>query len=256
MTLTPFTCAVEHFESGDYENALQQFAALVEGTSDPREKAGFLLDQANCYAQLGDDKEAHRCLELANQFAGDDPMNRLIGELERTCLQVERGQLQDALSALTDLLERNKTTLKRAEFVGLRRELQMQKGVVLFQLARYDGALPDLVAICEEYPDDESLLYLGRCYHELGRYAAAAQSFSRAIELGVSDESRAAFHYYFGRTYYELGEFAKAKQQFMLSAQNGEPSAPHRQVEKMLEATCRLLAGHENAALYAARGGD
>jgi len=254
MTMTAFIQAVELFENGDFEEALQQFSALAEHASDPKEKTGFVLDQANCYAHLGRDEQAERCLAEAKSLAGTDEAGRLIAELGHACFLLERQRFNEALTVLDLLRDAHCGLLNQSDFLALRRDVGLQRSFVLIQLSRYREALPDLEVICDTQPDGEALSLLARCHLELKQYAIAEQSFLLAAQYGIPDESRAAFHYYCGRNYYELGNFGKAKQEFVLSAQAGTTPAPRAQVYEMLAATCRLLGGHEDAARYAAMG--
>jgi tetratricopeptide (TPR) repeat protein len=245
---------VELFESGDFKSALFQFEALAQHATDSKEKAGFLLDQANCYTRLGCEEDADRCLAEARKLAGNDRIGLLISELGHACFLLEQNRLAEALGVLDLLRDQNRDLFDETEFLALRRDVQLQRSFVLVQLNRYHEALPDLQEICAAQPDGEAFTLLARCYYELKQYATAEQTFVMAAEHGISDDSRAAFHYYCGRNYYELGNFAKAKQEFMLSAQSGNTTPPRTQVYQMLAATCRLLGGHEDAARYAAMG--
>ncbi len=254
MTMTAFIQAVELFENGDFEGALQQFSALAERASDPNEKAGFVLDQANCYAHLGQDEQAERCLTEAKSLAATDEAGRLIAELGDACFLLERKRFNEALAALDALRDAHCGLLNQSDFLALRRDVGLQRSFVLVQLNRYSEALPELETICNTQPDGEALMLLARCHLELKQHETAEQSFLLASRHGIPDESRAVFHYYCGRNYYELGNFGKAKQEFVLSAQAGTTPAPRAQVYEMLAATCRLLGGHEDAARYAAMG--
>lgn len=254
MTMTAFVQAVELFEMGRVEEALLQFAALAHHASDPKEKAGFLLDQANCYARLGRNQEAERCLAEARVLAESDQAGRLITELGNACFLLEQKRYGEALSVLNLLNDVHGGLLEEPDFLPLRRDISLQRSFVLIQLSRYSEALPELEGVCEVQPDAEALSLLARCRLELRQHEAAEQSFLLAIEHGVPDDTRAAFHYYRGRNYYESGDFGKAKQEFVLSAQAGSTPAPRAQVYEMLAATCRLLGGHEDAARYAAMG--
>lgn len=256
MTMTAFVRAVEFFESGDYEAALQQFAALVEQTPDSHERAGFLLDQANCYLELGRFEEADHCLAAGNELVGSDPIGRLGAQLGRACCLIEQDRFQDALKALDDLLKESNEILGRADLRGLRREAKLQRSVVLIHLTRYCDAVPDLEEVCTEQPDGEVYSHLARCYYEIKRHADADRNFALAFQHGVPEESQPAFHYFYGRNYWELGDFAKAKQAFMISAQMESPSASQSHVHEMLAATSRLLAGQADAVTYTALGGD
>lgn len=254
MTMTAFIQAVELFENGDFENALQQFSLLAEHASDPKEKAGFVLDQANCYAHLGNDEQAECCLAEAKALAGTDQAGRLITELGHACFLLERKLFNDALVILNLLRDEHRGLLQQPDFLALRRDVDLQRSFVLVQLNRYGEALPELENVCENQPDGEALSLLARCRLELKQYQAAEQSFLLAAQHGIPHDARAAFHYYCGRNYYELGNFNKAKQEFVLSAQAGTTPAPRAQVYEMLAATCRLLGGDEDAARYAAMG--
>jgi tetratricopeptide (TPR) repeat protein len=254
MTMTAFIHAVELFESGDFDGALLQFAALCRESVDPKEQAGFLLDQANCYMQLERPDDAERCLNEARELSGSDQCGRLIVGLSHACLLLEQDCFAEALEALNVLLEESELVLDKPEFLALRRDVQLQRVFVYIQLNRYREALPDLEAICSAQPDGEALHFLARCYYELKQYLAAEAAFTLAVEHGIPDEQRASFHYHRGRNYYELGEFAKAKQEFVLSAGEATSMPPRSQVYEMLAATCRLLGGHEDAARYAAMG--
>jgi len=254
MTMTAFVQAVELFEMGDFEGALLQFTTLAEHASDPKEKAGFLLDQATCYTRLGRDERAERCLEDARTLATTDRTGWLITELGYACLLLEQKRFVEALSVLNLLRGEHNELVADPGLSLLRRDLDMQRSFVLIQLSRYHEAIPDLEAICETQPDGEALSLLARCHLELRQYEAAEECFLLADQCGIPDDSRAAFHYYRGRNYYELGDFTKAKQELVLSAEAGSTPTPRAQVYEMLAATCRLLGGHEDAARYAAMG--
>ena len=254
MTMTAFVHAVELFEMGNFEEALRRFSALAHHASDPKEKAGFLLDQANCHSRLGRNQDAERCLAEARALAHTDQAGRLITELGSACFLLEQERYTEALSVLDLLSVARGGSLEEPELLALHREISLQRGFILIQLGRYSEALPELKSVCETQPDGEALSLLARCRLELKQHEAAERSFMLAVEHGIPDESYSAFHYYRGRNYYEAGEFGKAKQEFVLSAQAGSTPAPRAQVYEMLAATCRLLGGHEDAARYAAMG--
>jgi tetratricopeptide (TPR) repeat protein len=247
--MTVYLRGVELFESGDYAGALRHFVSLAREVHDPREKAGVLLDQANCYWQLGLEDQAEHCLATAHELVGADPIGSLTTRLGQACLLIEQGRFQNALIVIDRVLADSRDLLEHSEFHCLRREVTLQRSVVLIHLARYCDAVPDLEAVLAEQPDGETYAYLARCYYEVKRHADAQRCFDLAIQHGLAEESHATLHYFWGRNYWELGEFVKARQHLRLSAQTG------LSIGALPEAHDRLPAG-KHAPHFAALGGD
>jgi tetratricopeptide (TPR) repeat protein len=55
-------------DSGRFKEALQSFKELERDSEDPSQKAGYVLDEATCYAHDGDSEEAQECISKARML--------------------------------------------------------------------------------------------------------------------------------------------------------------------------------------------
>jgi tetratricopeptide (TPR) repeat protein len=244
-------------DSGKFQEALELFKELEsDSKDDPGQTAGYLIDEADCYAQGGDSEEAKKCISKARMLVRTDPLGLAQIDFFEATLLIEDGQIELGLQALSFILSDNSLLLRSKEGRELYERIQIQRGFSLMHLSRCAEARPILEEASSFRLEDEDEVkssihcHLGRCYAELGQYAVAKEQFVLAQRLKVPEDWEDTFHYYYGYTLYELKEFDSARREFILSLQSGSSGPPASYKYNMLAATHRKLGEHRQARQY------
>jgi tetratricopeptide (TPR) repeat protein len=110
-------------------------------------------------------------------FRADSPQNN--ASLERIRLLNERHQLDDAVRAATQLIDR------APHFA----EVYNQRAIAFFGMGRYAESAADCRLVIERNPFHiGALAGLGKCYLEMGRRSDALETFRKAFELQPFDD--------------------------------------------------------------------
>jgi tetratricopeptide (TPR) repeat protein len=241
-------------DSGRFQEALQFFKELKCESEDRLQAAGYLIDEATCYAQNGESAEAKKCISEARTLVGGDLMASAQIDFFEATLVIEAGQREQGIQALSSILNGNPSWLESNEGRDLYEKIQVQRGFALMHLSKGAEARPILEeALSFQLGDDVKSsvhCHLGRCHHELGQYALAKEHFDLANNLGVPEDWDGTFHYYYGYTLYELKDFDSARREFILSLQSGSSGPPASYKYKMLAATHRQLGEYGEARRY------
>lgn len=241
-------------DSSKFDEALRFFKELESDSSDPSEIAGYLLDEATCYTNIGNTSEANKCISKARTLIGGDPLALAQIDYLTASLLIEDGRREEGLQALADIVSRNPPWLKSKQGRELYEKIQIQRGFTLMHLCKSTDAHPLLEEASSFQLEDDVRssvhCHLGRCYHELGRYSLAKKQFVAAQRLGIPEEWEGTFHYYYGYTLYQLKEFDAAKRELILSLQTGSNGPPAPYKYKLLAAIYRKLADHAQARRY------
>jgi tetratricopeptide (TPR) repeat protein len=241
-------------EAGKFEEALQHLHAIrLEGLGHS-EKISVLLDEATCYSRLNQVPRAQACIAEARCLAEGDDEASASADFVASVSLIDQGKREEAVNALSRLLSRYSTLLRKPDERELYEAVQLQLGFTLMFMARREAARPILEeAVSFKISTTEKsrvLCHLGRCYHELAMYQEAKEQFNKAQELGIPEDWESTFHYYFGYTLYELKEFQAAARELVLCLQSGVPGPPSALVYKMLAAIYRKLGDHRQARAY------
>jgi tetratricopeptide (TPR) repeat protein len=240
--------------SGKFQAAADSFRLLALRSSNLLEKANYLIEQAECYRQLGQFEKAGACAISARELTNNDRIGSAQVEYFMATLLIAQEKREEGLLALSTILRDYSKELEcDDDGRELYEQIQMQRGFALMQLARFADARPPLEEVCLSQPGKchpDVLCHLGHCYVELGLYAVAREQFQLVGELGVTDLWAPAYHYYFGYALYELKDFAAAKRELLICLQSGTHGPPESYVFKLLAAVHRKLGEPEQARLY------
>ena len=250
--------AIEHAHrlcySGKFDEALAQFKSLESDSVDAADKAGFLLDQATCYSELGRMEEARACVARAKLLVIADLEASAQIDLFAAKLFIKEGNREAAIQALSCLLGTYADWLSTKQGESLYQEIQTERAFTLMHMLRYEKARPILERVVK-FPLDKEIeacarCHLGRCYFELKEDSLAKEQFLEANRIGVPEDWEANFHFHFGYTLYNLRSFKEAKREFVLCLQSGPPGPPTSLKYQMLAATSRKLGEFAQARLF------
>jgi len=173
--------AHELCDSGKFREALERFKQLESESIDSLERAGYLADEATCYAELGDLTESQDCICRAKQLVGGDSAASAQIDFLAATLLLEHDQREQGLEALRRMLSDYASWLESSEGRELYEKVQVQRGFTLMHLSRGSQARPVLEeAACFQLESEVKSrvhCHLGRCYHELGEYELAKAQF-------------------------------------------------------------------------------
>jgi tetratricopeptide (TPR) repeat protein len=240
--------------SGKFHEAVCQFKLLVSQSADSREKANFLLEEADCHRQLGQFEQANACVNEAKTLTGCESLDAAQVNYFEATLLIAQDRTEEGLQALSIIENKFPNELAGPEGRELHERIDLERAFALIKLGRYADARVVLervirFPVSDEYRTDVHC-HLARCYFELGHYALAREQSELVEKLGPSDDWAATFHYYFGYTLYELKEFALARRQLLLCLQSGLDGPPQSYVYKLLAAVYRKLGETNKARQY------
>jgi len=244
-------------EAGKWNEALAQFEALESRSASASEKAGFLIDQATCYSELGAFEKARSLVAEARVLAtGDVEAWAQVDFFAATLLVMEKRE-EEAVEAISQLLRDYRDWFGTTEGRELYQDVQLQRAFSLMHVPRYEEAR----AVLEEimgFPlgeGDKVLVrcHLGRCYCELGDYSLAKEQFSDVNSLSVPENWESVFHYYFGYVLYSLKEYRAAKREFILCLQSEAEGPPVSLKYDMLAAVSGKLGERREMRLFEAK---
>jgi tetratricopeptide (TPR) repeat protein len=240
--------------SKQLREAADMFEVLSSHTKDPLETANFLIEEAECFRQLGEFERARECTARARKQAADDLVACAQVESFAAKILISEGKQEEGVSELSRILKEYPGVFEDPEGRELYNQIQIQRGFTLMHLAQYSdarGALEevDINQLAREIRADLHS-HLGACYVELGLYSSAADQFQPASEIGVSDDWAPTFHYYFAYALYKLKKHAAAKRELLLCCQATGGGPPRNDVYRMLSTVCYKLGESREARLY------
>jgi tetratricopeptide (TPR) repeat protein len=245
------------YESGRFSEALSYLDRLVSGSGSSLEKASYLLDEAICYRELQDFRKARLSIDRARELSRSDALSCARADFIAASILIAEGQREQALTLLDNLLDRYESLFQVEEGRQLYEEIQVQRGFTLMHLCRYTMARLILEETAkfdiDKLTKSELLCHLGRCYNELSEYVLAKETFIAALNLGVTEEWEATFHYYYGYTLFKLKEFDGAQREFILAVQSGASGVQLTYCYKMLANVSLKLHDYRQARLYRER---
>lgn len=246
--------AVELRDSGQVREALEEFTALTESTTDLEEKASLLINQVRCYRLLGRLTEARQRLSAARRIA---PKTHLLLylEYENAVLRWHEGKRSESLDILNSLQSNYGKILRSPEHKDLYEQVQSGRGMLLAELARYREAKPLLeesLSFDARIIEKEGVLRdLGLCYLELGDRDRAKEAFTESLRENAHGVYATMAHYYLGTIYFEGAAFAKAALEFEASLSGAEEAQiPKEHLYQYLARTSRHLGMGKEAERY------
>lgn len=252
--------AVALWKSGQVEDAVHEFDALAEASTDADKKCALLINVVRCYADLGRLTDAERTLGQIRALAPDDYVVRFIVDFGAACVAAQGGQHEKALALFDGILKEYGELLRTSEYRDYYEETQCRRAFCLVHLKRYGHAITilreaDSFNALKAEIQQEAHVYLGLCYAQLGERRPAKEQFQRAIEYGFKNDSEAQARYNLGVIYFLDGGFAQAKYQLETVLQDNPqgmiPNVPRKDVYQQLSRVSHYRGDKENAKRYA-----
>lgn len=199
--------AVELYNKGDYQKAIDTFSSVLENYPDNAEVYNNI---ALCYANLGDFDNAEK-----NYLKAE--------ELNPSLVQIYIN--------LADIYYRQKQMGKGIELISrglgaIGDNLVLRHYLARFYMedARLDLAIDELEHILEQQPENYDVYYdLGKVHFELGNYDSALENFENVLEFKPDNEW---IYYYLGQAYEANNEIDKALSNYLKAIARNENFIP------------------------------
>ncbi len=210
-----FEYANSLWRDGHVEDAASEFHAMAEEADYSDEKAGLLINEHKCYAQVGKLDKANEVMRQIRNLTVHDKFVRMIVDFGDACMTTQMGKLEEGVFKFGKILETNWEELRDPDNRHLYEDLQERRGFALTSLERYPEALPilnDALSFTSDKSDPQLVhFYLAVCYQATSQMVPAKESFLRAIQLGLSSDFEAGARYRLGILYFRSGALAQAK---------------------------------------------
>jgi len=232
---------------------------MAAESGDANEKSAFLINAVRCYADLGRLAEAERILGEIRELAPDDSEVRFAVDFGAACVTAQGGQHEKAVALFEGMLKEYDELLRTSEYRDFYEETQCRRAFSLTHLKKYREAIS---AVSEAGPfralkaeiEQETHLYLGTCYTELGERQPAKQEFLRAVGFNLKNDTDAQARYHLGVLYFLDSGFAQARHQLEAILENYPqeiPNVPRKDIYLQLSRVYHYLGEKENAKRYA-----
>jgi tetratricopeptide (TPR) repeat protein len=254
-----FDKAIALRNTGRILEAIQEFHAMQEQSTNANDRAALMLNEARCYADLGRVVDAERTLARALEVAPDDVEARFNIGFMVACVAAQGGDYEQAACQFQTLLEEYVGLLQTPDYRDFYEDIQQRKAVCLIHLRRYGEAVPILKEASSSFTtlraedEQEVHLNLGISYAGLHEDRLAKAEFLRAIEFGLNNSVEARARYNLGVVSFLDGGFAQAKHQleWILHTYPGEiPSVTRKDVYQQLSRAYHYLGEKDNAERY------
>lgn len=242
-------------ESGNIQQALEEFQALAASAPTPGDRAACELNEITCLRLVGHYGQAESRLEGLRHSA-ESAAIRATADFIQASIYMETGRAGQALPLLDQMLKAYGDLLATDDFRYLSEDVRLLRAYALADLAHFKEAVP-LLREAMTYDlglDDRQRvrLYLGHCYFHLGRKREAEQELLQAATEPAAPDVIAEACYRLGMLYYQGGEFSKAKDSFLKC----EPlllqlKSPAKELYTVIATSCRMLGNTDMANHYA-----
>jgi tetratricopeptide (TPR) repeat protein len=220
-------------ETGQLEEARNEFRRMAEEADDCEVKALLRLQEAGALAALGREAEAVQAVREADRLFASDSAHRT--ELVLLQAQLEsrasREGKQRALVRLNRLLEDLEPRVAQPAERAACARAQGERAALLASL----GRTRDARAAFEETwalaaPKDARFSYdFGRCCYKLGEFARAATLLAEALARGLDPAEQAEAHYLIGMVNVRRGACAQAVNELALAEAARDERASRRE---------------------------
>ena len=257
MDQTRFENANKLWMAGRNEDAARQFHAMAENAEYPDEKAGLLINEHKCYAQVGKLEKADEVMRQIRTLTVQDKFVRMIIDIGDAFVTSLVGKLEEGVSKFEKILQTYRDELRDPDNRGLYEELQERRGFELTSLGRYAEALPVLseaLSFTSDKSDPQLVqFYLGICFQDTANPEPAKQSFLRAIGLGLSHDLEGHARYRLAILYYKDGALAQAKHHLEAALQLPQEAINpelRKDIYEQMSRVCHYLGQFEEEKKY------
>ena len=259
-----FQNAIALRDSGRLKESIAEFCLMAAETSDPNEKAAFLLNKVRCLATLGSLDDAKRTLREISELPPIDPEIGVNVSFAKGCVLAQNHEPEKAASQFGSTLEENAEYLDSEENRDFREDIVRRRAMELVNSGSCAEAIPilkDALSFRSSIADCLQLmhLYLGTCYGELRESDLARQEFLETISFNLQNATEAEARYRLARQHFTVGALAQAKLQLQAILSNYKDvvlTFPLKYVYEQLSRTCHYLGETDEEKHYAklARG--
>jgi tetratricopeptide (TPR) repeat protein len=202
-------------DSGRVEEALRELTDLAEAMQDPFEKASLILNQSTCLTIMGRFGLARALLREAVELSQRAEV-RAAAEFGDAVLLWHEGKREAAVGKLDQVLAEYGCVLRLPELRAMYENIQVKRGILLKELARFSEAVPVLEeCLSFEIEKKGDIIHcLAICYMRTGEPARAQEKFLEALSIGTQRPYAVSAHYHLGIIYSRQGAGAKALQEF------------------------------------------
>jgi tetratricopeptide (TPR) repeat protein len=265
--------AFQLLQSGNYEEAVEQFSKAAAITEDSINRAGILLNLASTLTELARFDEAQAQIEEGRTLLlaarrpspnGSDDLKikdlEICFELQEAEISRAEGKYDEALSKLNALLSKHDKVLRKSEMRANYELIQSRRALLLGDLDRCNEAIP-ILEETKTFKEDvvaglrgEISFYLGSCYSNKAEWSKAETELSRSLHLGLRPDLEFRAHCRLGKAYHKLEDYAQAKLELEKAAETADASyIKEARLWEWLESTCRHLGLTSEAEHYAQR---
>lgn len=172
--------------SGDYENAVNAYAAYIE--SDGANATAYKM-RGQYLLQLGRYDEAEADLTQAIQLFGDTADAR--AHYLRAIVRLQTGKNVEAIEDLDECVAYLDSYEGDAEQIDADvRNSRYYRGIAAMQIGQYDQAVEDFTRCVEDgISQDYARFWRGACYLDSGEYEKAKEDFVHSSAQGVETAS-------------------------------------------------------------------
>ncbi len=224
MDMDAVNHALELHKSGHTEQALQAFRTLFAVTEEPDDKAGLLMQEASCLADLGQRDEAKAALERARATSRKPWLSAYADEQEALICMGE-GEYEQALRIFDGVLSQYPFVKEDAAHRGLYESVQVERGIILSTLGRHEDALKVLTeALKFELSEHERgmVIYnIGKCFLALKDQEQAKAAFEEVPMVCKDRECVLPARFNLGMIYANEGRLGSALREFKWCEANG-----------------------------------
>jgi tetratricopeptide (TPR) repeat protein len=199
---------------GEFDQALATFSSLECRTTNPRELAAILLNEAQCYRILGYLEKAHGCCDRALHLSRGNDEDTVNAWIVKTDVLVDEGRLADAKNVIDASLRR---------YPAINQDEQLRRlADILVRLGKEAEAIPILIHLLEAPGLEESEIAtvhhtLGVSYGSLGELHDAAQHLRKAQSLQLPRNYLASNSFWLASVVAKQTDFRNAKR-YLLDA--------------------------------------
>jgi tetratricopeptide (TPR) repeat protein len=248
--------AMESRDSADAEAALREIDRTLEECADTQTKATLQLRKAVLCGILHRFDDAETQLRLALENAPDDADIRLQSDFIRGSLADQKGDPQDALTQLTQVLSLYSARFSEPDLRFMYEDIQLRRGLDAVRVCKFKEAVPILeecLSFNLKVEERSSVLSnIGLCYSELGEYELARDYLLRARKFGVGKDWNGHVQMHLAIAYARLKLFRQAKEELLLCERNAsEFGLPISKIYEWLSWVSRGLGEKRESEEYA-----
>jgi len=200
--------AMNSARRGAFEQALEDFSMLEERTTDPRELATILLNEAQCNRMLGNFSKAYADCDRVLCLSTGREEDAVDAWMVKAALLVDEGRLSDALSVIDASLKCYPNTNTNLQL--------LRRGEILTALGEYEQAIPVLKSVLrtDEFdPSEVAMIHhrLGVSYGMVGQFDNASEHLLMTRSQPLPERYRSSNSFWLAKIKAQARDFRGAK---------------------------------------------